>query len=336
LNRHEHFFIGFADSLRSELFRRVRGKRLLLPEGSDIRVVEAGRSLRDLFGIEVVVGSDRDALARLADNRIVVEQMFEKRNKPAPANVEEICCDVLVAAGCQLSRGEVDGVVAGSVAETAKVIRAILLTVGLGEGVSTLCSAFLMNLKEPTPGGQNPLVFADAGVVPDPSSDQLVEIGFLAARAHASWVSGRQQMLSQMLSQMSTQVAFLSFSTSGSASHPSVTKVANAARRFAEIHPEILSQGELQLDAAIVPDVAMRKIKGAGVGAAGARPGGSNVLVFPNLDSGNITYKAVERLGNAAAWGPIVLGAARPYSDLSRGCSALDIVHVAVLTLALC
>jgi phosphate acetyltransferase len=254
--------------------------------------------------------------------------MYNKRNRQVPAHVDEICCDVLVAAGCQLARGEVDAVVAGSVAETAKVIRAILLTVGLGEGISTLTSAFLMNLKEPTPGGQNPLVFADAGVVPDPSSDQLVEIGFLAARAHASWVGASHEM--------STQVAFLSFSTAGSASHPSVTKVATAARRFAEIHPAILSQGELQFDAAIVPDVARRKIKGAGVGSAGVRPGGSNVLVFPNLDSGNITYKAVERLGNAAAWGPIVLGSARPYSDLSRGCSALDIVHVAVLTLALC
>jgi phosphate acetyltransferase len=334
LNRHDHFFVGFADELKSELFLRVRGKRLLLPEGNDIRVVEAARFLHDIFGIEVVVGSDQDALARVADNRIVVEQMYKKRNRQAPANVEEICCDVLVAAGCQLARGELDAVVAGSLAETAKVIRAILLTVGLGEGISTLSSAFLMNLKEPTPGGQNPLVFADAGVVPDPSSEQLVEIGWLASRAHGRWVGGNNGTV-QTGNEMGTQVAFLSFSTSGSASHPSVTKVATAARRFAEMHPGIPSQGELQFDAAIVPDVARRKIKEVGLGSACVRPGGSNVLVFPNLDSGNITYKAVERLGNASAWGPIVLGAARPYSDLSRGCSALDIVHVAVLTLAL-
>jgi phosphotransacetylase len=333
LNRHDHFFVGFADNLRSELFLRVRGKRILLPEGNDIRVVEAARSLREIFGIEVVVGNDHDALARVAENRSIVEQMYNKRNRQVPAHLDEICCDVLVAAGCQLARGEVDAVVAGSVAETAKVIRAILLTVGLGDGVSTLTSAFLMNLKEPTPGGQNPLVFADAGVVPDPTSDQLVEIAWLAARAHGCWVGGNNGNV-QTGNEIGTQVAFLSFSTSGSASHPSVTKVATAARRFAEMHPGIPSQGELQFDAAIVPDVARRKIKGAGE-SAGVRPGGSNVLVFPNLDSGNIAYKAVERLGNAAAWGPIVLGAARPYSDLSRGCSALDIVHAAVLTLAL-
>lgn len=332
MERQDQFFAGFADALRRELFLKVRGKRLLLPEGNDPRVHEAEPLLRDCFGIQVVIGKPQDATAQLSANGLVVAELCKKRNKPLPENFEEICSDILVAAGCRLARGEVDAVLAGSLAETAKVIRAILLTVGLEQGSSILTSAFLMNLKEPTPGGQNPLVFADAGVVPEPSSAQLVEIAWLAARAHARWVGG-SGIKAQSGQERGTQVAFLSFSTTGSAGHPSVTKVAMAAKRFSELHPHIASQGEVQLDAAIVPDVARRKIKL--LDAAAIRPGGSNVLVFPNLDAGNITYKAVERLGHAAAWGPIVLGAAKPYSDLSRGCSALDIVHAAVLTLAL-
>jgi phosphotransacetylase len=172
-------------------------------------------------------------------------------------------------------------------------------------------------LNSPTPGGEDIVLYADAGVIPQPSALQIPQIAVLAAQAFEAW-TGRE-----------ARVGFLSFSTHGSAQHPDVQKMRDAAASFAQGSPRWLSEGELQFDAAVVPEVAIRKNPNTRLA------GRTNVFVFPDLDAGNIAYKITQRLAGAEAWGPLLLGSAKPFSDLSRGASALDIAHVALLTLAL-
>lgn len=316
-------FSGLKDALRERILGTVRGKTVCLPESDDPRVAEAGKLLQAQCGVQVM--GRKSAVAEVSEV-LLYESLAEtarKRNKPLPQehDVHAHKLDALVVAGAALHSGLCHAVVAGATAETARVIRASLLTVGLAPGVKTLTSAFVMNLQQPTAGGQNPLIFADAGVVPDPTPEQLADIALLSARAFEVWFAER------------AYVGLLSYSTMGSASGPAVNKVVQALARVQQTDTSLAVVGELQLDAAVVPEVAVRKIPPEARGKV--PPGCCNVLVFPDLNSGNIAYKAVERLGGASAWGPVLLGAAKPYADLSRGCSALDIVHVSCLALAL-
>lgn len=311
-------------------------QRLLLAEAGDPRVVRAAAKLAregrarvaligdlavarataraadvNLHGIDVLeaadgsrVASTRAALVAARGERLIGEAL------------ERAAADPLFQAAALVRAGEADAFVAGAVRTTADVLRAAFWLIGLAEGVRSVSSFFLMVL--PAAGGrERALTFTDCGVLPDPTPEQLAELACLAADHH------------RQLTQEVPHVAMLSFSTRGSAEHPHVAKVREATALARARRPDLHIDGELQADAALVPEVGGRKAAGSVVA------GHANVLVFPDLDAGNIGYKLVQRLAGAAAYGPILQGLARQANDLSRGCSSDDVVEVSTIACAL-
>lgn len=216
-------------------------------------------------------------------------------------------------AGYLLQREIVTCAVAGCVETTASVIRAALNTVGTAQGMRTVSGSFLMHREH---GAPLSFIYADSGVVIDPSSEQLVDIAAASV-----------DTMRKLIPDQKPVVAFLSFSTKGSARHPLADKVIAATRMFQEKYPDVAADGELQFDAAFDAAVGARKCPGS------PAAGKANVFIFPNLDAGNIAYKITQRLGGFEAYGPILQGTARPYSDLSRGANVDDIVMTACINI---
>lgn len=312
-------------------------KRIVLPEGNDGRILKAAEEIIregladvillgrkedieeaaqkagvDLSGVEII---DPEKSDKLADYAAAYYELRKSKGITEEQAVEQMK-DVLYYSTMMVKKGDVDGSVAGAINTTGDVLRPAFQIIKTAPGISVVSGAFFMVLEhELMPDGL--IVFADCAVNPNPDARQLAEIAVASAKT------------AKTLANIQPRVAMLSFSTKGSSSHELVDKVREATKIAQEIAPDLLIDGEIQADAAIVEKVGQQK--------APNRPiaGKANVLVFPDLQAGNIGYKLVQRLANAEAIGPVLQGMAKPVNDLSRGCSAEDVVSLTAITAVL-
>lgn len=290
-------------------------KTIVLPEFEDKRTLEAARIIEQEAFAQVVVLSSDKVDKNLKEK--YVQEYYELHNaKDVDMQVVKKLFDqdTLYYAAMMTREGKFDGLVAGASHTTPDMVRAAIRCIGVDERITLVSSCFIMTVPGCEYGDQGTFIFADCGVIPEPNARQLSCIA-LAASELAGKVLG-----------LVPRVAFLSYSTKGSSRTKSAEKIQEALRNLKELDPKMLVDGELQVDAAIVPEVAQIKFPDSPVS------GKANVLIFPNLEAGNIGYKLVERLAKARALGPLLLGLKKPASDLSRGCSADDIVDCVAVT----
>jgi phosphate acetyltransferase len=314
----------------------ARNGTIVLPEGEDVRILQAARRIVDDRIAHVVLIGDEDVLARAAAdtgiglqgialvNQLTSDRLDDyvarycERRSVVPGVAERLVRKPLYFGAMMVAAGDADALVAGAANPTRRVIEAGMMAIGLADGIETPSSFFLMVVPGQGGAAERALIFADCALTVEPSAEQLADIALSSAATAAKLLDDEPR------------VALLSFSTHGSAAHARVDKVRRAAEIARGRVPDLAIDGDLQVDAALDATVASKKIRRESKVA-----GQANVLVFPDLDSGNIGYKLTQQLAGANAFGPILQGFARPISDLSRGASVADIITASGIALAL-
>lgn len=315
---------------------RKHEMRIVLPEGTEIRTLKAANQIIEEKIAKIILIGSPEQINKMANennlNNIVKAKLIDPKNHENKEKYTDLLVEIrkskglsredasklvedpLYLATLMIKSGDADGEVAGADNATGDVLRPAFQIVKTLPGISVVSGAFIMILNDKEFGEDGLLVFADCAVHPNPTARELAEIA--VATGHTT----------RAIAGFEPKIAMLSFSTKGSAKHEMVDKVVEATKIAKEMAPDMMIEGELQSDAAIVPEIGQKKAPGSKIA------GNANVLVFPTLETGNIAYKLVQRMAHAEAVGPVLQGMAAPINDLSRGCSVSDIVNLVAIT----